>query len=89
MRRVRALVSGRVQGVGFRYSTRNLAERLGLCGHARNLADGRVEVVIEGDDASVEEALAFLRRGPPGAAVTGVDERPERPAGLQAGFRVA
>ena len=72
--RVLALVRGRVQGVFFRDFTEDQARRLGLYGWVRNLPDGRtVEVVAEGHRAALEELLAHLRRGPPGAHVTGVE----------------
>ena len=73
-RRLHAYVSGRVQGVFFRARTREVAARLGLSGWARNLPDGRVEVLAEGAAPAVEELLAFLRVGPPGARVDDVNE---------------
>ena len=60
-RRMTAHVHGKVQGVGFRWWTRSRALELGLAGYARNLADGRVEVVAEGDGASVDKLLELLR----------------------------
>ncbi|MEJ2453337.1 MAG: acylphosphatase [Candidatus Thiodiazotropha sp.] len=69
---IRCLVAGRVQGVFFRASTRNEAQRLGLTGYARNLMDGRVEVVACGDKEAVETLREWLRRGPPDARVSGV-----------------
>jgi len=69
---VRAVVSGRVQGVGFRYFTRSAATRLGVGGFVRNLPDGRVEVSAAGDHRALEALLAVLREGPAGAAVRGV-----------------
>ena len=84
---VRFIVSGRVQGVFFRASTRDEALRLGLRGHARNLADGRVEVVARGDDAALADLERWLQVGPPLARVTGV----ERLAATEAtpeGFRL-
>jgi acylphosphatase len=74
-------ISGRVQGVWFRESTRRTAAALGLCGWVRNLSDGRVEAVFEGEPASVEQALAFVRRGPPHASVLHVEIREEPPTG--------
>ena len=72
-RRTRVVVSGRVQGVWFRESTRRRAEELGLAGWVRNLPDGRVEALFEGPGASVERALGFLREGgPPLARVLAV-----------------
>ena len=60
---MRALVSGRVQGVGFRWWTRARALELGLVGHAKNLDDGRVEVDAEGPRAAVDALVAALRSG--------------------------
>ena len=68
----RFVVSGRVQGVWFRASTRQQAEQLGLSGHAVNLPDGRVEVVACGSEAAVEALAAWLWRGPELASVTDV-----------------
>lgn len=69
----RFLVSGKVQGVFFRASTREQARKLGLSGHAINLADGRVEVVAHGDAEAVEALAAWLRQGPPMARVEKVE----------------
>jgi acylphosphatase len=62
-------VRGRVQGVAFRAHTRELARRLGLTGHAKNLPDGSVEVLACGDAAALGELESWLRRGPPAARV--------------------
>jgi len=72
-RRLHALVSGRVQGVAFRWNTVRAAERLGLTGWVRNLPDGRVEILAEGDSSHLAELLAWLRKGPPGSRVEQVD----------------
>ncbi len=69
MAAVRFLVRGRVQGVCFRACTRDEALRLGLSGHARNLADGSVEVLAAGEDASLAALQRWLQRGPPLARV--------------------
>jgi acylphosphatase len=72
--RVTAWVSGRVQGVGFRWWTRSRALELGLAGWARNLPDGRVEVVAEGDPVHCRALLGVLRSGgTPGTVVDVVD----------------
>jgi acylphosphatase len=79
----RVLVSGVVQGVGFRFYTRLRASELGLAGWVQNLADGRVEVWVEGQPALVEEMLEWLRRGPPGARVSGCEAHEGPPGGLE------
>ncbi len=68
-------VTGRVQGVFFRESTRREAAALGLSGWVRNLPDGRVEAVFSGSRERCERALVFVRAGPPAASVTLVDVR--------------
>ena len=68
----RIRVSGRVQGVCFRASTRQQALRLGLSGSARNLDDGRVEVIAAGDGQSLESLARWLQEGPPAAEVAEV-----------------
>lgn len=68
----RCLIGGRVQGVFFRAATREQAMRLGVTGYARNLADGRVEVLACGEAAAVAQLRDWLRTGPSTAKVTGV-----------------
>ncbi len=70
---MRALVRGRVQGVGFRFHTLQEAQRLGLAGQVRNLADGSVEVVAQGPRPPVQALLAWLGQGPAWADVTTVE----------------
>jgi len=70
---IRILISGRVQGVFFRYSARQRAEELGLTGYAKNLYDGRVEIIAAGDERRLKSFLAWARQGPPGAHVEGVE----------------
>ena len=65
----RLLISGRVQGVGFRYHAHEEAKRLKLRGFVRNLEDGRVEIVATGDIKSLEELISWSRKGPPTAKV--------------------
>jgi acylphosphatase len=78
MRRIRFLVSGDVQGVGFRAFTLDRARGLGLSGWVRNRWDGRVEGEAEGENESVEKFEAELRRGPVSSQVddVGIHERP-------------
>jgi len=71
--RAHVFVSGRVQGVFFRYETRQLARRVGVTGWIRNLPDGRVEAVFEGEKDAVEQMIEFCRRGPPAARVDKVE----------------
>lgn len=83
----RFLVSGRVQGVYFRASTRDQAKRLGLTGHARNLPDGRVEVLVIGDAAALAVLAKWLWQGPPSAQVSDVQATDvELDADIHAGF---
>ena len=72
MATVRFVVSGRVPGVFFRASTRAEAERLGIAGSARNLPDGRVEVIASGSDASLAALERWLWKGPPSARVENI-----------------
>lgn len=74
---MRCRVSGRVQGVFFRASTQRKARSLGLVGHARNLADGSVEVLAVGPSPALAELRAWLRVGPSAARVDSVDCSPE------------
>lgn len=77
--RRRVVVGGRVQGVFFRDTCRSEAERLGVAGSARNLSDGRVEVVAEGRAYDVDRLIAWCRRGPDGARVDGLEVTDEPP----------
>jgi acylphosphatase len=78
----RYLVSGRVQGVWFRESSRRVATRLGLDGSAINLPDGRVEVIALGRGRDMEQFSAWLRQGPAMARVDGVVEESIEDPGL-------
>lgn len=75
-------ISGRVQRVYFRESTRRQAEPLGLSGHAVNLADGRVEVVAFGDPEALDRLQAWLRQGPRMARVDGIEPFEPDPAAV-------
>ncbi len=72
MNAIRCIVSGHVQGVFFRASTRQVADSLGLTGHARNLPDGRVEVIACGPAEALKALKEFILAGPAGATVTSV-----------------
>jgi acylphosphatase len=84
----RFLVSGRVQGVFFRASTRQQALELGLRGQARNLPDGRVEVLAAGDVADVEALARWLQQGPPMAKVVSVERSGIEEAAIADGFTI-
>jgi acylphosphatase len=71
--RFRVIVSGRVQGVGYRASAAHEGRRLGALGWIRNRLDGSVEVDAQGDETVLERFLVYLRHGPPGARVKSVD----------------
>jgi acylphosphatase len=83
------LISGRVQGVGYRYFAKDAADREGVTGWVRNLPDGRVEALVEGDDEAVTRVERALRQGPGGARVsTVVVDEQEPPSGAHHGFSV-
>jgi acylphosphatase len=85
--RRRVVVHGRVQGVVFRGSTQDEARRAGIDGWVRNLPDGAVEAVFEGNAAAVDQLVAYCHRGPSWAQVTRVDVTEEVPEG-ERGFQV-
>jgi acylphosphatase len=87
MPRAHVWVAGEVQGVFFRYETRERARGQGLAGWVRNLPDGRVEAVFEGPDEAVDRIVRWCHRGPEGARVSEVEVRHEDPEGLT-GFDV-
>lgn len=73
MKTVRVFISGLVQGVFFRAFIKEEAENLGLTGHARNLEDGRVEVVIEGYDNEVNKMIEICKKGSPHSKIKDVE----------------
>ena len=83
----RAVVTGSVQGVGFRFFARRAAEGEGVTGWARNLPDGRVETLVEGESGAVDRYLARIRRGPVGCRVDNVEVEETTPEGLTT-FRI-
>jgi len=85
--RVHVYVSGRVQGVFFRATTRETARERGVDGWVRNLDDGRVEAVFEGPEAAVDALVEFCHQGSPAANVTEVEVNRTEPEGL-AGFEI-
>lgn len=86
--RKHTVVTGAVQGVGFRYWTARKADGLELVGYARNLFDGTVEVEAEGPGPAVDALVVMLRSGPPSATVTDVAVREVAPLGEDDGFRI-
>ena len=85
-RAVRIRLSGRVQGVGFRWFTRRVAQDLGVAGRVRNLPDGRVEVEAAGAPERLDAFRERLRQGPPGARVTHLEEEELSPVPAWQGF---
>ncbi|NDP42436.1 MAG: acylphosphatase [Aromatoleum sp.] len=83
----RLVISGRVQGVGFRYALIEVARESGIAGWVRNLRDGAVEALVQGDAVGVERTLAWCRRGPPSANVSNVAVAPV-PVEPLAGFEL-
>jgi len=86
--RVRVFAGGRVQGVAYRFFAEKYAGRMGISGWARNLPDGRVEVLAEGSGGNIEVFLELLREGPRLARVDSFDIRREAPTGEFRDFQV-
>jgi acylphosphatase len=84
----RFVITGRVQGVGFRYFALEAAERDGLHGWVRNLPDRSVEALVEGDQEAIDRFERALRHGPRGARVDHVEVEDRMPAGRDTGFSV-
>ncbi|MBW9092387.1 acylphosphatase [Microbacterium jejuense] len=87
MRRVHVIVGGEVQGVGYRYTMRMVARDAGVAGWVRNRRDGSVEAEIEGTPGQVDEVLAWMADGPPGAVVSSSRVTEASPTGAR-GFEV-
>jgi acylphosphatase len=85
--RTRVVVSGRVQGVWFRESTRRMATETGVSGWVKNLPDGNVEALFEGPIEKVASAVEWCRKGPERAFVASLHEYAEQPEGLT-GFQI-
>ncbi len=88
MTRLHLTVTGRVQGVGYRWFVRQLAASLGLAGWVRNREDGSVEAEAEGEEEVLKRFVSQLRTGNPAARVDSIETRPAPPQG-EAGFRIA
>lgn len=87
-RRLTATVTGRVQGVGFRWFVRRVACSMRLTGSVRNTSDGSVEVVAEGEGAALQRLLEALRQGPPGAKVESVSISWQQATGESRSFEI-
>ena len=85
----RFLISGRVQGVGFRWFVKDAATRHGVAGWVRNLPDGRVEALVEGESNAVDRIEQLIRAGPRNARVDRVNTQPEEPTGTFTAFSVS
>lgn len=82
-------IDGIVQGVAFRHYTKQTADRFSVNGWVRNLADGRVEAVFEGDEQDVDRVVQWCRQGPPSGRVDSIDVQEESPTGEFSDFRIA
>lgn len=89
MRRIRAIISGRVQGVSYRASTAHEARRLGLVGWVKNRADGAVELEAQGHDAAVAALIRWCHQGPPAARVDRVAVEELAPSTTETSFSIA
>ena len=87
-RSIHATISGRVQGVCFRYYTRETARRLGVHGWVKNLNDGRVELTASGDEAAMNRFEEWIAHGPPGAQVTDLQKTVVANAPAQYSFEI-
>ncbi|HSM00919.1 MAG TPA: acylphosphatase [Acidimicrobiia bacterium] len=87
MKAVRVVVRGRVQGVGFRWSSRRAAERIGVAGWVRNRLDGAVEAHVEGPEDRVDSMLSWFEKGPDAAWVSTVEFEAATVEGLE-GFAI-
>lgn len=88
MKRAHVFVKGRVQGVGFRHFTKTNARQIGIDGWVKNLPDGRVEAVFEGEEENIKEMINRVKEGPRSSRVTDVNVEWESPKQDGEGFRV-
>jgi acylphosphatase len=79
--RTHLIISGKVQGVGYRYYTAQQAKKLGITGWVKNLPDGRVEAIFEGTQQTITEMINWCRQGPSAAQVTDITINHEKPQG--------
>jgi len=87
--RVHVFISGRVQGVFFRSQTRREAKKIGITGWIKNLADGRVEAVFEGEEKQIKTMIEWARKGPLFAKVNGIEFEYEEPSEELSDFEIA
>ena len=88
MKRANIFISGRVHGVGFRYSTKRAAQKHSIKGWVKNLSDGRVEIIAEGSEQDMKEFLAWCNKGPMWSKVTDVEVEEEKASGEFSGFEI-
>jgi len=88
LKRAHLYISGRVQGVNYRYYSKLQADSLGIVGWVRNLFDRRVEAIFEGDEIMVEKMIDWCRKGPSAARVDNVDIHWEEPTGEFSHFEI-
>jgi len=88
MKKVKILVKGFVQGVGFRYFVYRNAQALNLSGYAKNLINGNVEVLLEGEDTNIEEMISILKQGPSRSMVNSVELEYDDFHGEYIGFNI-
>ncbi len=88
MIRIRVIVEGKVQGVYFRQSTKEVADTLGLSGYVKNLKDGNVEVEAEGEESAIKRLIEWLKKGPPLARVTNLHLDYLNPTNDKRGFLI-
>jgi acylphosphatase len=85
---VHVIISGRVQGVWFRATTKQIAEQLGIKGWVRNTSDGCVEAILEGEEQQVKKMIEWCHRGPPLAVVNKVEVKNQNPTDSSDGFSI-
>lgn len=88
MARAHLFIYGRAQGIGFRFSTSRKAHRLGIFGWVRNLPDGRLEAIFEGEKGKIEEIVQWAKTGPIGARVDNVEIEWQKYTGEFANFEI-
>ena len=88
MKRVHLIISGRVQGVFYRYSTKQKAEQLGIKGWVRNLSNGNVEALLEGDEKNINEMISWCKKGPEHSDVTNIELISEKPINEFEDFKI-